>query len=52
MSSSLQQLEAIVERSGCEEMEPGERFSIDVIHADINNSMVKFVIHPRRYFYY
>jgi hypothetical protein len=51
MGSNRRQLEAIVEKSGCVNPEPGERFSIDFLKTDENESLLKFTIRPRRYFY-
>jgi uncharacterized protein DUF4238 len=51
MGPNRRQLEAIVDKSGCVKPELGERFSVDLIKADENESFLKFTIHPRRYFY-
>jgi hypothetical protein len=51
LAADRQHLEAVVERSETRDMEPGERFTLEIIHPDENNSFVKFTIKRQRCFY-
>jgi len=51
MGSDLTQLEAVVKKSGCEGLETGERFSIEIIEENEDSRYTKFTNLPRRYFY-
>lgn len=45
------QLETVVRKSGSQEMDQDERFNIEVIRPDQDNTFMKFVMKPRRCFY-
>lgn len=51
MGPNARQLEAVINKSGSRDLESGERFSVEVVKANQNESLLKFTIHPRRYFY-
>ena len=51
IGKELWQLEAIVQKSGCTELEPGVRSSVEILKAGEDESFVAFTLHPRRYFY-
>ncbi|HLK20916.1 MAG TPA: DUF4238 domain-containing protein [Bryobacteraceae bacterium] len=51
MCANKQLLEDIVASSGCSEFTALERFSVDVLKSDENESFVKFSFRPGRYFY-
>lgn len=47
MASSRPQLESVIDKSACADIEPGERFTVEAV----NTTVDKFTIRPRRYFY-
>jgi hypothetical protein len=51
MGSSRVQLENIVVRSGCQNIESVPRFTVETVESDENGSLQKLSIHSRRYFY-
>lgn len=51
MASDLGQLTAVVRKSGCEQPEATQRYSINVIEEDESNSLLRFTQLPGRYFY-
>ena len=51
MSASKAQLENIVERSGCADMENTPRFICETVEADDDGALQKLSAQPRRYFY-
>jgi hypothetical protein len=51
MSPSKTQLENIVGRSGCAQMENTPRFIVETVEADDNGALQKLSSQPRRYFY-
>jgi hypothetical protein len=51
IGSNRTQLEAVVKRSGTSGMDEGERFMIESVIENPNESLLKFTKHPRRYFY-
>jgi hypothetical protein len=51
LAADRPQLESVLEKSGSACMDEGERFNIEVIRPDQDNTFVKFVMKPRRYFY-
>jgi Protein of unknown function (DUF4238) len=51
MASNLDHLRAVVKKSGCEDRQRGERYSVEVFEPDANKIFTKFVSLPGRYFY-
>ena len=51
MAESRLHLEAVVVRSGSEEMEPRDRYSLEIIRPDADNTFSVFTNAPGRYFY-
>jgi hypothetical protein len=51
MGPSRLQLENIVSRSGCTEMETISRFTVETVQSDEDGSLQKISLQPRRYFY-
>jgi len=51
MAESRDHLEVVIDRSGCEAMEPRGRYSTDVIRPDADNTFTIFTNEPGRYFY-
>ena len=51
MSPSRAQLENVVSRSGCAEMESTPRFVVETVESDEDGALQKISSRPRRYFY-
>jgi hypothetical protein len=51
MGPSRLQLENVVTRSGCREMESTPRFIMEIVEADDDSALQKITAQPRRYFY-
>lgn len=51
LASNQKQLEAVIARSKSAELEKQERVVVEVLEANENESLIKFMVLPRRYFY-
>jgi hypothetical protein len=51
MGASRNQLENIVSRSGCTNIESIPRFKVDTLQSDNDSALQALVAQPRRYFY-